>query len=67
MAKGKAIYKSYLLRVWRDEGNGRCRIRLELVDKEPLVLHFADLDSFLAYMLSTIPHDAEFESRDPPY
>ena len=65
MAKGKAIYKSYLLRVWWEAANGTCRIRLEPVDKEPLVLHFADLDHLFEYLLATArTHDSAAEEDD---
>lgn len=50
MAKKKAVYKSYLLRVWRDEENGRIRIRLEEVKENPQILHFADVDHFIGFL-----------------
>jgi len=58
MAKKKAVYKSYLLRVWRDEENGRIRIRLEEVQENPQILHFADVDHFIGFLL-TEPPDRE--------
>lgn len=45
MAKRKDVYKSYLLRVWRDEENGRCRIRLEDVSAADQVSYFADMET----------------------
>jgi len=55
MAKKKAVYKSYLLRVWRDEENGRIRIRLEEVQENPQILHFADVDHFIGFLLTEPP------------
>lgn len=55
MAKGKAVYKSYLLRVWRDEENGRIRIRLEEVQENAPILHFADVDHFIGFLLTEPP------------
>jgi hypothetical protein len=55
MAKKKAVYKSYLLRVWRDEENGRIRIRLEEVQENPQILHFADIDQFIGFLLTEPP------------
>jgi hypothetical protein len=55
MAKRKAVYKSYLLRVWRDEENGRIRIRLEEVKENPQILHFADVDHFIGFLLTEPP------------
>jgi hypothetical protein len=52
MAKKKAVYKSYLLRVWRDEENGRIRIRLEEVKENPQILYFADVDHFIGFLLT---------------
>ncbi|MCA9918311.1 MAG: hypothetical protein KC445_10185 [Anaerolineales bacterium] len=70
MAKSDGLYNSYLLRVWRDEGNGRTRIHLEQIGKEQDVLHFADVDSFIGYLLSTAALDTGLESKskgDQPY
>jgi hypothetical protein len=55
MAKKKAVYKSYLLRVWRDEENGRIRIRLEVVQENPQIFHFADVDHFIGFLLTEPP------------
>jgi hypothetical protein len=55
MAKKKAVYKSYLLRVWRDEENGRIRIRLEEVQENAQILHFADVDHFIGFLLTEPP------------
>ena len=63
MAKSEGVYNSYLLRVWRDEGNGRTRIHLEPISKEKDVLHFADVDSFIGYLLSISTADTAFESN----
>lgn len=63
MAKGKANYKSYLLRVWCDEGNGRCHIRLEEVRAAGQIHYFADVDDFIGYLLSTPPLGAEIEHK----
>jgi len=52
MAKSKALYKSYLLRLWRDEETGRVRIRLEEVNEEPQIYHFADIETFIGFLLS---------------
>lgn len=52
MAKGKAVYKSYLLRVWRDEENGRMRIRLEEVQENAQIQYFADVDQFVGFLLT---------------
>lgn len=51
MAKRKDVYKSYLLRVWRDEENGRYRIRLEDVSAADQVRYFADIDGFISFLL----------------
>lgn len=59
MAKGKTVYKSYLLRVWRNEENGRCRIRLEEVSEDRQILHFADVDHFIGFLLTEPPVSAE--------
>jgi len=59
MAKKKAVYKSYLLRVWRDEENGRIRIRLEEVQENPQILHFAEVDHFIGFLLT------EPQSQEP--
>lgn len=65
MAKKKAVYKSYLLRVWRDEENGRIRIRLEEVQENAQILHFADVDHFIGFLLTEpqVPEAAGAENN----
>jgi len=63
MAKERAIYKSYLLRVWRDEENGRQRLRLEDVSAAGQTHYFADIDDFIGYLLSTPPFDANRDQQ----
>ena len=63
MAKSAGAYNSYLLRVWRDNSSGRTRFRLEPIGKQKEVLHFADLDSFIGYLLATSAAGPEFESQ----
>jgi hypothetical protein len=60
MAKGKAVYKSYLLRVWREGENGRIRIRLEEVQENAQIFHFADVDHFIGFLLT------EPQAPEPP-
>lgn len=55
MTKEKAVYRSYLLRLWREDGNGRWRVRLEQIGEEAQVLHFADLETFVSFLLPTLP------------
>jgi hypothetical protein len=51
MEKGKVVYKSYLLRLWCYEENGRIHIRLQTIEKEPVIFYFVDMDSFVAFWL----------------
>jgi hypothetical protein len=39
----------------RDEENGRIRIRLEEVKENPQILHFADVDHFIGFLLTEPP------------
>jgi hypothetical protein len=58
MAKSEGVYNSYLLRVWRDDENGRIRLRLEEVKENPQILHFADVDQFIGFLLTEPPPPA---------
>lgn len=51
MTKRKARYKSYLLRLWQESDNGRWRARLQAVEDESIVLHFADIEALICYLL----------------
>jgi hypothetical protein len=51
---GAAVYKSYLLRVWRDITPGApWRARLESVTVPDERQSFPDVDSLVAYLLAT--------------
>jgi len=46
------FYVENRLRVWRDEENGRIRIRLEELQENAPILHFADVDHFIGFLLT---------------
>lgn len=49
-----AIYRSYLLRLWRDEtAHGRWHAMLESVTEPGVRLHFADMPRLLAFLHAT--------------
>lgn len=55
MAKCKAIYKSYLLRLWReDTAHGKWRVMVETITGESERHHFADLDGLIHFLLVEI-------------
>lgn len=51
MAKRTTRYKSYLLRLWQEGDDGRWRVRLQAVEDESIVLHFADIEALICYLL----------------
>jgi hypothetical protein len=56
---GSALYKSYLLRLWRDEPAGarwRWRAMLESVTEPGERHHFADVHRMLAFLHATCTH-----------
>jgi hypothetical protein len=54
LGAGAAVYKSYLLRVWRDVTPGaRWRATLECVTVPQERQNFPDVDSLVAFLLAT--------------
>ncbi len=55
MAKGKAVYKSYLLRLWRESSTGsEWRVMVEAVSEDNERHHFANLDELFQFLLLEI-------------
>ena len=51
MVEIKTIYRSYLLRLWREDGTGAVwRAMLESVAEPGRQQHFKDIESLMAYL-----------------
>lgn len=54
MKSKRANYKSYLLRLWREDGRGQWHASLQSTATEQ-TMHFADLAILLAFLESEVP------------
>ena len=62
MAEGGPTYKSYLLRLWReDSASASWRASLESITQEAEPHHFPDLGSLVAFLLDEVG-----PGRSPP-
>ena len=62
MAEGGPTYKSYLLRLWReDTASASWRASLESITQESELHHFPDLGSLVAFLLDELG-----TGRSPP-
>jgi hypothetical protein len=52
ITKNNKVYKSYLLRLCREENSNRLLLRLQAVEQDTHILSFAGLESFIAYLES---------------
>jgi hypothetical protein len=64
MAEGGPTYKSYLLRLWRqDAEDAPWRASLEsITQQEDRPRHFPDAESLIAFLLMILPHSFVRES-----
>ena len=45
------IYKSFLIRIWRDEAGSKLRVMVRRIDEDGKQYYFANLDELMMFLL----------------
>lgn len=67
MATRKAVYKSYLLRLWRESStSSEWRVMVEAVSKDNERHHFTNLNELFQFLLAEIENSPSLQNLKEP-